>query len=388
MDFDVVIVGAGLVGASFARALRGSGLSLALVEPRAPEALSSDPGWDSRVYAVSPGSAGFLAHAGAWNELDATRVTSVYGMRVWGDDQVSGIEFSAYDAGVAELAFIVENRLLQNALWNGLARQENLEIFCPAKCVSMAWAEYNVILKLENGAVLETQLIVAADGADSWIRAQAGIEADAKPYQQIGVVANFSTGQSHRNVAWQWFRRDGVLALLPLPGNRISMVWSTDENHAQELLDMPASRLCATLEEACHRVVGALDIITPPAAFPLRLLRVRELVRPRLALIGDAAHNVHPLAGQGVNLGFRDARQLVKILTERGAQNDCGDFRLLRRYERARQEDIVAMQAATDGLHALFSTTLPGAARLRNTGLRLTNRLSPIKAFLMQRAFG
>lgn len=388
MDFDVVIVGAGLVGASFARALRHSGLRLALVEPRAPDALPADQSWDSRVYAISPGSAGFLAQVGAWNELDSNRVTPVYGMHVWGDDQVSRIEFSAYDAGVAELAFIVENRLLQSALWQGLARQENLEIFCPGTCASLAWAEHRAILKLEGGITLEAQLMVAADGADSWIRAQAGIEAAAKPYQQLGVVANFSTRQSHRNIARQWFRRDGVLALLPLPGDRVSMVWSAGENHARELLDMPAAQLCAKVAEACHRVLGTLEIITPPAAFPLRLLRVQELVRPRLALIGDAAHNVHPLAGQGVNLGFQDARELAKILIERGAQIDCGDFRLLRRYERARQEDILTMQATTDGLQALFSTALPGAAWLRNAGLRLTNRLPQIKSFLTQHALG
>jgi ubiquinone biosynthesis UbiH/UbiF/VisC/COQ6 family hydroxylase len=218
------------------------------------------------------------------------------------------------------------------------------------------------------------------------VRKQAGIAVTTRPYRQTGVVANFQSEKSHNGIAHQWFRREGVLAFLPLPGNRVSMVWSCNDEVARRLLDLPAAALEAEACQASNGALGDLTIITPAAGFPLQLQRAARLIGPRVALIGDAAHNVHPLAGQGVNLGFRDARELARVLRERGAQDDCGDRILLRRYERARREDILAFACATDGLQRLFASTYLGA--LRNFGLRATNALSPLKNFLVWQAVG
>jgi len=388
MDFDVVVVGGGLVGASLALALETAGLNLALIEAQAPQPGAGDADWDSRVYAISPGSAAFLERCGGWQELDMTRVSRVEAMRIFGDDGRSELDFSAYDAGLRELAFIVENRELQRVLWKGLKRAQHVAVMAPAACRALTFEAQAAQLELGDGRVLCPRLVIGADGADSWVRAQTAIAVESRRYHQTAVVANFSITRPHRGTAYQWFRQDGVLALLPLPGERVSMVWSTREEDAARLLELASEELVAQVAAASHGAVGDLQVITPAAAFPLRLQRVRQLVLPRLALVGDAAHNVHPLAGQGVNLGFRDARELAQVLMERGSQTDCGDYRLLRRYERARREDVAAMQLATDSLQRLFNNEITWLASLRNCGLRLMNRQPQLKNLLVQHAVG
>ena len=385
MDFDVVVVGGGPVGASLALALDDAGLRLALVEAHPPQSRGMR-GWDSRIYAISPGAAEFLARCGAWGNLAAERVCAVEDMRVFGDDARAEIDFSAYGAGLRELAFIVENRELQRVSWDALGRAPHVEIIAPATCKSLTITENGARLELAAGRALQARLIVGADGADSWVRGKAGMAAARRPYYQTAVVANFEVNQPHFNTAYQWFRRDGVLALLPLPGERVSMVWSTGVEHARELIALAPEELSEQVAAASGQALGAMKVITPAAAFPLQLQRVRQLVAPRVALVGDAAHGVHPLAGQGVNLGFRDARGLAQVLTQRGAQHDCGDYRLLRRYERARREDIVATQFATDALQRLFNNDSRWLAGLRNFGLRATDRVPPLKNFLVQYA--
>ena len=387
MKFDVVIIGGGLVGASLAAALKHSGLSLALVESHPAPVLSDGqaPDWDSRIYAISPGSRSFLEQSGAWSLLDASRIAAVEAMRVFGDTGAE-LEFSAYQMGVAELACILENRALQHALWEVLQQQENLTLFHPARCAALKFADDAATLTLEDGRALDAKLVVGADGRDSWVRNQAGISAAPLDYQQHGVVANFSCELPHRGIAYQWFQPDGILALLPLPGNRVSMVWSVSLEKSARLLAMSHEELCVKAVAASRQALGNLQLITPPAAFPLRLLVLPQISAPRVALIGDAAHNMHPLAGQGVNTGFRDARQLAQILLERGAQHDCGDAQLLRRYERKRKEDIYAMQATTYGLKHLFNNDVPLLRSLRNLGLNVTNHIVPLKKLLMQHA--
>jgi ubiquinone biosynthesis UbiH/UbiF/VisC/COQ6 family hydroxylase len=387
MKFDIVIVGGGLVGASLALALKDSGLKIALVEFRPIPPLPDDESWDSRVYAISPGSAAFLQNLGVWDALDQERVTPVYNMAVFGDDSAARLDFSAYNIGVPELAFIVENRQLQNAAWKGLKHRGNpIQVFCPAQCSMMLRAESHAELHLDDGTVMQTGLIVGADGVNSWVREQAGIEVARHSYQQMGVVANFDATRHHNNVAHQWFRRDGVLALLPMPGRLVSMVWSTKEELAQTMLELPEKELCERVVRASQHVLGEMQLVTRPAAFPLNFVHVKKLAQPHLALIGDAAHGIHPLAGQGVNLGLRDAQELASVILTRGLQSDCGDYLLLRRYERARKEDILAMELVTDSLQKLFNHTHPTLIRLRNLGLEITNRLPLIKDRLMQQA--
>jgi ubiquinone biosynthesis UbiH/UbiF/VisC/COQ6 family hydroxylase len=386
LDFDIVIVGAGLVGLGLARALAGSGLKLALVERNGSSKVDRGD-WDARVYAISPASEALLRGLGAWPTA-VGRMEPVTRMRIFGDRLGSELGFSAYEAHVSRLATIVENSALLAALHQALRDQPDLTVFSPAICAGVSWASSQATLRLESGEELRARLLVAADGADSWLRREAGIAVEEKAYGQSAVVANFAIGEPHRGVAFQWFRHDGVLALLPLPGDRASMVWSARQDLAERLLALGPGELCAEVEAASRSVLGRLALITPPAAFTLRLIRARRLSAPRLVLVGDAAHNLHPLAGQGVNLGFQDARELASVLAARGQERDAGSRALLRRYERARKEDVLAMTAATHGLQRLFNNSAVPLAWLRNLGLNLTDRLLPLKALLVRRALG
>lgn len=384
MTYDVLIIGGGLVGASLAAALKPAGLSVALVEAHPPA--PAGEGWDARIYAISPGSAEFLAQSGAWQRLDAARMQRVEQMRVFGDAMGAELDFSAYELGAPELAFILEGRQLQQALWQELQQHEKFDLFCPARCASLEFHTDAATLSLEDGREIRARLVVGADGRDSWVRQQAGIIEPPTLYHQDGVVANFSTEKPHHGTAFQWFQPDGILALLPLPGNMTSMVWSVSPEKSETLRQLAPEELCSQVAVTSRHTLGKLEMVTPPAAFPLRLLRLPRIVMPRLALVGDAAHNVHPLAGQGVNLGFRDARQLAQTLLARGPQHDCGDVHLLRRYGRARREDIVSMQYTTDTLKRLFVNDSPLLRPVRNLGLATTNRVTPLKKLLARHA--
>jgi ubiquinone biosynthesis UbiH/UbiF/VisC/COQ6 family hydroxylase len=382
MKFDIAIIGGGLAGLALAVALRDSRLSVALIEGRVP---ARPEGWDARIYAISPANARFLESIGVWSHLDRQRMEPVRHMAIAGDGD-GRLDFSAYDSGVDELAWIIEASLMQSELWESAKRQANLQLLCPARPSGLEFALEAAHISLQDGRQITSRLVVAADGADSWTRQMAGIEVQFKPYGQHGVVANFETELPHRGTAFQWFREDGILAWLPLPGNRISIVWSTPQAHAEELVSLPAEVFSARVAAAGGNRLGALRMITPPAGFPLRLMRAPRTVQPRLALIGDAAHAIHPLSGHGINLGYQDAAVLADVLRQRPSHIDCGDLALLRRYERARIEDVVALQGVTDGLHGLFSSTAPPLSLLRNIGMNLTNRLPVIKDTLVRYA--
>ena len=386
MNVDIAIVGGGPVGASLARALATAGLSLALVEPKTPRPLPA-AGFDQRVYALNGHSRRFLERCGIWQGLSPERIAPVREMRVFGDD-ASKIEFSAYRSGVAELATIVEEANLRLALQSALKAQANLTLFVGVECVGAQWGDRNAALSLSDGRRIEARLVVAADGPDSALRSAAGITARVHEYAQTGVVANFRTERAHRDTAYQWFLDSGVLALLPLPGNHVSMVWSASDADARELLAAGNEELAQRVAQASSGIFGKLQPVSPTAGFPLRHMRAARLIAPRLALIGDTAHNVHPLAGQGLNLGFGDVQALADVLAARGMEKDVGAVSLLRRFERSRGEDLLAMEAVTDGLKSLFDSSLPGVKRLRNAGLRLANRISPLKRLLVKRALG
>jgi len=383
---DAVIVGGGLVGASLALALQRAGLAVALVEPQRPRTAPVGEKWDSRIYAISPGNAAFLESLGAWGRLDAQRLQQVEAMAICGDAPAGRLEFSAYDAGMAELAWIVEGGALQQALSGAMAAVTDLQVMCPAQASSLQIDTAAARITLADGRLLQAQLVVGTDGGDSWVRQAAGIATRVSEYPQLGVVANFEAEQNHGGTAYQWFRGDGVLALLPLPGNRVSMVWSATADHAQTLLALDAQALAERVADASGGVVGRLRLITPAAGFPLRLAQVANLVAPRVALAGDAAHSVHPLAGQGVNLGFRDARALAAVLAARVPLQDCGDFSLLRRYERARREDIATIGLSTDVLQKLFAARSVWLAGARNFGMGAVNRLPLLKNLLIRHA--
>jgi ubiquinone biosynthesis UbiH/UbiF/VisC/COQ6 family hydroxylase len=312
--------------------------------------------------------------------MEAVRAMEIYG------DAGGRLDFTAYGCGVSELAWILESSLMQCELWETVKRQGNLSLFCPARPQALTMGPDNALLTLDDGRRLSARLIVAADGAESWTRSAAGMGVRFDPYDQVGVVANFATELPHRGTAFQWFRSDGVLAWLPLPGNRISMVWSAPEDHGRKLLALDHAELCTRVAEAGNQRLGALELITPPAGFPLRLMRAPNAVASRLALIGDAAHTIHPLSGHGINLGFQDARVLAAVLCDKPGHVDCGDRGLLRSYERARKEEVVTLQTLTDSLHDLFRPATGSLTRLRNFGLNLTDTLPVVKNLLVRYA--
>lgn len=383
-QFDLIIVGGGLAGASLALALRDSRLRIALVESQLPRTAA---GWDARIYAVSPVNASFLESIGAWRHLDSSRLIPIHAMRVFGDAG-GKLEFSAFEAGVSELGWILESSLMACEFWESAKRQSNLTLFCPAKPAQLEFRHDAALLTLSDGTAISAKLLVGADGRDSWVRQAAGLAAVNTPYGEKGLVANFTTEKPHRNAAFQWFRDDGVLAYLPLPGNRISIVWSTADEYADELCALPPDQLCDRVATAGDCVLGQLELLTPSAAFPLRLMRVPHTVAPRLALIGDAAHGIHPLSGHGINLGFQDAKELAALLSAAQPWCDIGEERFLQRYQRARREETVLMQTTTDALRRLFREAPPGLRPLRNFGLNLTNGLPLIKNTLVRYALG
>lgn len=369
--FDVAVIGTGLVGLAFAAAARGLCVGLLGAAARS-----------TRVYAISPGSAAFLRELGAW---PADGVTPVHAMRVFGDDGASVLEFDAYRAGVPELASIVEEERLVAALRRVIEAREEIHRVESPRCERLETDEVEARLHLRAGRVMRAGLVVGADGARSFVRAQAGIDCAEKAYGQTALVGNFACGRPHRNVAFQWFQGGAVLALLPLPGERVSMVWSLPDAEAERIGALAPKALCGEVEAASRHSLGALVAEGAVGRFPLQRLQARRLIAPRVALIGDAAHVVHPLAGQGANLGLGDARELSRALA--GAA-DAGEQRLLRRYERSRAEPILAMDAMIHGLQRLFEQKGAMAARVRNAGLNLTDRLPVIKNILIRHAMG
>ena len=390
VERDVIIVGAGLVGLALAAALARAGLRVTIAD-RGSVATAAAPrdaegGWDQRVYAISPGSACFLHSIGAWQTLPVERIAPIEAMDVRGDDG-GRIDFSAYELGERALAWIVENRELNAALVQAARGTPGLDIVAPCSPAAIAWRAGAVELRLEGGRTISARLIVGADGVHSWTREQAGIAGVPRAYGQSGVVANFAVERGHRGRALQWFLRDGsVLAWLPLPGRRISIVWSAPSELAGQLLALDAPELAARVAVAGGHELGALTAITPAAAFELSFLKLPAVVGERLALVGDAAHGVHPLAGQGVNLGFGDAAALAAILGARGPVRDAGAAILLERYARRRAGPVLAMQLVTDGLVRLFDVRSPWLRVLRNRGMRAVGALGMVKRVLAQPA--
>ncbi|HET7033437.1 MAG TPA: FAD-dependent monooxygenase, partial [Casimicrobiaceae bacterium] len=385
---DVLIAGAGLPGLAAACALARLGLSVALAD-RVAVGLSAVPAteedWDVRVYAVSPGSAEFLRALGAWQRLPAERIAPIESMRIEGDAGAV-LNFSAYELGERALAWIVEERALREALIP-LVHAAGVATHAPAVFDALTFSRDAALLRLASGASIAARLVVGADGLRSWVRDAAGLSAQTRPYAQTAVVANFVCERAHRGRAYQWFRADGgVLAWLPLPGRRVSIVWSAPERLAQELAELAPEALAARVAGEGAHALGAFSPITPSAGFPLQSVKPSAVVAHRVALIGDAAHGVHPLAGQGANLGFGDVEALSVVLKERGPLDDAGAPILLERYARRRSEPVFAMHAVTDGLARLFGASAPWLRSARNLGMAGLDRLQTAKRMLAQAA--
>ena len=377
----MVIAGGGPVGLALACA--STSFDVRVIEATPARASPWPEEFDVRVYAVSPGTRDFLREIGAWERLDAQRLCAVRRMEIFGDEGAR-LAFSARPGSA--LAWIVEAGRLAEAIEAHAASFAHVALARGVPTAAFGAEASGAWAQLESGERIEADLLVGADGPDSRVRAALAMPFEESPYGEAAIVANFETEEEHGAIARQWFRPDGVLAWLPLPGKRISIVWSTPTAHADELQALDARDLERCVRDAGGAALGDLRSVSPTARFALRSIRVPQLVAPGAALIGDAAHGVHPLAGQGVNLGFQDARLLAQVLEGRSPLERPGDLRVLRRYARERREDVTAMHFVTDGLDRLFAAGDPGARTLRNLGLRLAETQSWAKSALARRA--
>ncbi len=388
---EICVIGGGAVGKASALALAQAGHEVALLAPAESRAATPDQ-WDLRVYALNHSAQSLLSSLKIWDAMDQSRIAPVDAMAIHGDDPRLGghLGFDAYGARVGSLAWIVEDGNLNQALDSALRFAPNVKRITSAASALQIDADQATVT-LDTGDAISCSLIVGADGAHSWVRGQADINIDYRSYNQNAVVANFECERPHHGTASQWFLgSEGIVALLPLPGNRVSLVWSAPESLADQLLREPPQALCDRLAQLPGLLLGQLTMLLPaqPRAFPLRLIRAQSPIANRIALVGDAAHVVHPLAGHGMNLGFGDIDALVAALARRDHHADFGDARTLGRYARLRKEEVLLMQLATDGLHRLFSTDLPPVRHLRNVGMGLVDKLPFLKRRLMSHAFG
>lgn len=385
--FDIAVVGAGVAGLATAVGAAQLGLRTALIGPRAtvhrPDAAAP---FDARIYAIAPASVALLEQLKVWPAVDAARVQAVTKMRVFGDAGHE-LSFDAYQASLPRLATIVEESELLRALGTAAGFASGLDRVEVAFDAMQASDEAARLL-LADGRAVEARLVVAADGARSAVRAAAGINAQERSYEQTAVVANFACEQPHHGVAYQWFDpADGVIALLPLPGNHVSLVWSAPRLLAEALVEDGAD-LPVRLARRAGPYLGALAPAGPAQSFPLRRVTVDRLIGARLALVGDAAHVVHPLAGQGLNLGLADVSEILRVLGSREAWREPGDTVLLRRYERSRAEPVGLMRLTTHALARLFARDDVFSREVRNLGLAAVNALPPLKNALIRHAAG
>jgi ubiquinone biosynthesis UbiH/UbiF/VisC/COQ6 family hydroxylase len=385
--FDVAVVGPGVAGLATALGLAQKGLKVGLIGPRPRIHRPSDEApFDARIYALAPGSAALLERLGVWGRVDAGRICPVERMRVFGDagDELT---FDAYAATVERLATIVEESELARVLDAACDYQPAITRI-EASFRGLRARQEGADIELDDGRHVSAALLVGADGASSAVRAAAGISAELKPYRHTALVANFQCERPHLNTAWQWFTDEGIVALLPMAGDRVSLVWSAPEELAPRLQALSPAAFAERVTARSRHVLGSLTPMGPVHAFPLRLLTVRRLVGPALALVGDAAHVVHPLAGQGLNLGLQDVEALLATVGGREAFRSAGDPVVLRRYERSRAEAVGLMRFTTDGLARLFAIDDPFVRGARNAGMALVNRLKPLKSRLIRQALG
>jgi 2-octaprenylphenol hydroxylase len=388
--FDVVIVGGGMVGTALACALGDSPLSVALIEANTPDYDWPIDSFDLRVSAITRASETFLEQLGVWQTIRNERASAYHNMHVWDAGGNGCIHFDCAEIGAANLGHIVENRVINKALALRAKQFTNVTVFFPTTPCKLQLDNDSATLELDDGTRLKTALLIGADGGQSWVRQQAGISISTRDYQQTAVVANVTTELPHQHTAWQRFLPTGPLAFLPLTNDNISsIVWSTTAEAAARLCQLDKASFNAELEVAFDATLGKIVSSGRRASFPIRGQHATHYVKPHLALVGDAAHTIHPLAGQGVNLGFADARCLAEtVLTAHKALRPIGSFKTLRRYERSRRGDNLLMLEAMGVFKRLFSNSTPGLRELRNAGLSLTNRSAPIKHFFMEKALG
>lgn len=385
---SILICGGGIAGMACALGLKKSGFTVRIVAPAYQSLALSPQQYHPRVYALSLASQRFLEGLGVWSLMRSERITQVKGMELYGDGD-GFVQLDAWQNAEDNLTWIIESGEIERAL------QQALQVYNVPWQDDLFESLTSTGIKTQAGVDLPAALIVGADGARSAVRAKSHVSHHCRPYKHSGVVAHLNAELAHQNIAYQWFTGDAVLALLPLPdtdqGPQVSMVWSVEEPQANEFMALDAHAQAAHMQTLLgalteHRL-GKLSLRSKPFSFPLTLER-SDMIAPRVALVGDAAHRVHPLAGQGLNLGLGDVEELIRVLSTKASYQSVGELRVLERYRRARAEPILAMRWMTHGLHQLFK--LPGApaAFVRNVGMNVVNKIPFIKRHLIENAAG
>jgi len=396
-NYDVVIVGGGMVGSMLAAALGRSGevapeLSVAVLENHAPAPFvaGSEPEYDIRVSALSAATQNMLENVGAWAGVTSRRACAYREMLVWDGEAGGRTHFKASEVDRAELGHIVENRVLQLALTERLHDFHNVDYLCPARLSHIEQQSDSVVCHLASGlGAISTSLLVGADGARSTVRDLAGISIERKPYPQHALVATINTVLPQQHITWQRFQPTGPEAFLPLCGSKASMVWYHTEDEIKRLLALDNEEFISAMESSFPEELGKIDSIIERGAFPIAKAHAEQYIAGRIALVGDAAHTVHPLAGQGVNLGMLDAAALADTIFDAlGNKQDPGNLRSLRKYERWRRSENSAMIAVLDGFYHAFKPQPAAVQVFRSAALNLADSAGPLKRLVMRHALG
>lgn len=381
-----------MVGAAAALGCARQGLQVILIEAFQP-ATDFNPGFvNNRVSALTRASQNLLVNLGVWSEMKSMRVEPYSDMHVWDASGKGSIHFDAAEIAEPSLGHIVENHVTQLALWEALQNHEKVSIICPDKVVDVDRDSSGSQVKLASGLTLTASLVVVADGKKSAVRDMLAIETTGWIYDQHAIVATITTEKGHQHTAWQRFMETGPLALLPLGHNAdksCSIVWSTSPQHAEQLMALNDQAFCEALTEASEAVLGNVIDVKDRGVFPLELKHAKTYIREGFVLLGDAAHAIHPLAGQGVNLGFLDVIALLEVIANATSQQrDIGGMHTLRKFERERKGSNITMLAAMDGFKRLFSNNLKVLSTMRNAGLSFVDNLGPLKQFFVRYAMG
>lgn len=387
-EFDVVIVGGGMVGAALACCLGDSPLQVAVIENAPPQPFAPEQPHDLRVSALSIASKNILETVGAWQGIEDRRFCPFRRMRVWED--AGDTEFCSDDINYPQLGYIVENRIIQLAFLDRLAEFNNISLISPASIKSVNYSpNQSPTITLEDASTLSTQVLVAADGGNSKVRQAVGIGVTGWDYQQQALVLYVETEYGQQDITWQRFTPTGPQAFLPLPGHYGSIVWYHAADEVKRLKALPLDALKAELIAAFPPELGAINRIISTASFPIKRQHAQRYVKPGVALVGDAAHMINPLAGQGVNIGLLDAAALGEVLIQAVNQGlNIDDINVLQRYETMRRNENLKMMTVMDAFYQVFSNDVLPVKFIRNLGLGLAERLFPAKHKLMRMAMG